>query len=167
MRKLFASALLALITVLPISAGTFDQSMTMLRIMEQSDLEYKTELLETAFDRDDRFAGAYASVKLKDTMDGEFADQNDEAVAAFQKVLIDRLGDTNALDDADIIFTIFHDSDSNMLIRAAAEALGKIGAVQYSDNIIELLEDSNSKQYFLITQGYGNVLKENEKTAYS
>ena len=167
MRKIFASALLALFTVLPISAGTFDQSMTMLRIMEQSDLEYKTELLENAFDKDDRFAGAYSSIKLKETMDGEYADQNEEAVAAFQKVLIERLGETNALEEADIIFTIFHDSDNNQLIRAAAEALGKIGAVQYSDSIIELLEDSNSKQYFLITQGYENMLKENEQNAFS
>ena len=39
--------------------------------------------------------------------------------------------------------------------------------MQYSDNIIELLENSNTKQYFLITQGYENVLKENEDTAWS
>ncbi|MBO7430269.1 MAG: HEAT repeat domain-containing protein [Spirochaetia bacterium] len=167
MRKLFASALLALFTVLPISAGTFDQSMTMIRIMEQSDLEYKTELLENAFDRSDRIAGIYASEKLKTTMDGEFAGQSEEAVDAFKKVLIERLGETNSLEDADIIFTIFNGSDNSQLVRSAAEALGKIGAVQYTDNIIELLEDSNTKQYFLITQGYDNVLKENEKTAWS
>ena len=39
--------------------------------------------------------------------------------------------------------------------------------MQYSDSIIDLLEDSNSKQYFLITQGYENVLRENEQTAWS
>ena len=167
MRKLFASALLLFLITLPLSAGTFDQSMTMIRIMEQSDLEYKTELLENAFDSSDRYAGTYASKKLKDTMDGEFADQSDEAVDAFKEVLVKRLGEANALEDADIIFTIFQDSDNNQLVRTAAEALGNVGAVQYSDNIIELLEDSNTKQYFLITHGYENVLGENEKTAFS
>ena len=167
MKKILASALLALCTVLPLSAGTFDQTMTMLRIMEQSDLEYKTELLENAFDSSDRFAGTYASEKLKTTMDGEFAGQSSEAADAFVKVLVKRLGETNSLDDADIIFTIFKDSDNNQLVRTAAEALGKIGAVQYSDNIIELLENSNTKQYFLITQGYENMLKDNEDTAWS
>lgn len=167
MRKIFASALLALLTTLPISAGTFDQSMTMLRIMEQSDLEYKTELLQNAFDSSDRYAGAYSSAKLKSTMEGEFADQSDEAVEAFKNVLITRLGNTNSLEDADIIYTVFKESDNNQLIRTAAEALGKIGAQQYSDSIIELLEDSNTKQYFLISHGYDNLLKENEKTAWS
>ena len=167
MRKILASALLALFTVLPISAGTFDQTMTMIRIMEQSDLEYKTDLLENAFDRDDRYAGTYASEKIKGTLEGEYAGQSTEAVEAFQKVLIERLGDTNSSEDAEIIFTIFNGSDNNQLIRTAIESLGKIGAVQYSDNIVELLEDYNTKQYFLITQGYDNVLKENEKSAWS
>ena len=166
-RKLFAAALLTLCIALPISAGTFDQSMTMLRIMEQSDLEYKTELLENAFDSSDRIAGAYASGKLKETMDGKYADQSEEAVDAFKNVLIYRLGETNSNEDAEIIFTIFKESDNNQLIRTSAEALGKIGAVQYSDSIIELLEDSNTKQYFYITNGYENMLKENEETAWS
>ena len=144
MRKLLTSALLALCIALPLSAGTFDQTMTMIRIMEQSDLEYKTELLENAFDSSDRFAGTYASEKLKTTMDGKFAGQSSEAVDAFVKVLVKRLGETNSLEDADLIFTIFKDSDNNQLVRTAAEALGKIGAVQYSDNIIELLENSNT-----------------------
>ena len=87
MRKLLTSALLALCIALPLSAGTFDQTMTMIRIMEQSDLEYKTELLENAFDSSDRFAGTYASEKLKTTMDGKFAGQSSEAVDAFVKVL--------------------------------------------------------------------------------
>ena len=39
--------------------------------------------------------------------------------------------------------------------------------MQYSGNIIEVLEDSNSKQYFLVAQGYENVLKDNEDTAWS
>ena len=167
MRKLFASVLLTICIVLPLRAGTFDQSMTMLRIVEQSDLEYKTELLDNAFDKSDRLAGAYASAKLKDTMNGEFADQSEEAVDAFKKVLIARIGETNLLEDAEIIFTIFQESDNNQLVREAAESLGKIGAVQYENNIAELLEDSNNKQYFLLTQGYDNVLKENEKTAWS
>ena len=167
MRKIFASALLTLCIALPVSAGTFDQSMTMLRIMEQSDLEYKTELLENAFDSSDRIAGAYASGKLKETMDGKYADQSEEAVDAFKNVLIYRLGETNSNEDAEIIFTIFKKSDNNQLIRTSAEALGKIGAVQYSDSIIELLEDSNTKQYFYITNGYENMLKENEETAWS
>ena len=167
MKKIFASALLALCTVLPLSAGTFDQTMTMMRIMDQADLEYKTDLLENAFDKSDRIAGAYASEKLKTTMDGEFAGYSEEAVDAFKKVLVERLGYTNSLEDADIIFTIFKSSDNSHLVRSAIEALGRIDAVQYSDNIIELLEDSNTKQYFLITQGYENVLKENEDTAWS
>ena len=111
MRKIFASALLTLCIALPISAGTFDQSMTMLRIMEQSDLEYKTELLENAFDSSDRIAGAYASGKLKETMDGKYADQSEEAVDAFKNVLIYRLGETNSNEDAEIIFTIFKEED--------------------------------------------------------
>ena len=167
MRKIITSALLALFITLPLSAGTFDQTMTMVRIMEQSDLEYKTELLDNAFDKSDRIAGAYASEQLKTTMNGKYSSQSDEAVDAFKKVLVELLGETNSLEDADLIFTIFKGSDNNQLIRTSAEALGKIGAVQYSDSIIELLEDSNSKQYFLITQGYGNVLKENEQTAWS
>ena len=167
MKKIFASALLALCTVLPLSAGTFDQTMTMMRIMDQADLEYKTDLLENAFDKSDRIAGAYASEKLKTTMDGEFAGYSEEAVDAFKKVLVERLGYTNSLEDADIIFTIFKSSDNSQLVRSAIEALGRIDAVQYSDNIIKLLEDSNTKQYFLITQGYENVLKENEDTAWS
>ncbi|MBQ3648328.1 MAG: hypothetical protein II890_01345 [Spirochaetia bacterium] len=167
MKKLFASALLALSLVLPVSAGTFDQSMTMMRIMEQADLEYKTDLLENAFEKDDLVAGAYASAQLKETIDGKYSDYSDEAVEAFQKVLIDRLGEVNSIGDADIIFSIFHDSDNIELTRSAAEAIGKIGAVQYSGGIIELLDDSNSKQYFLISQGYENMLKENEKTAWS
>ena len=107
MKKIFASALLVLCTLLPLSAGTFDQTMTMMRIMDQADLEYKTDLLENAFDKSDRIAGAYASEKLKTTMDGEFAGYSEEAVDAFKKVLVERLGYTNSLEDADIIFTIF------------------------------------------------------------
>ena len=167
MRKLIASVLLALCTLLPLCAGTFDQTMTMMRIMEQSDLNYKTELLENAFDRSDRFAGAYASEELKTTMDGKYDRYGEDAVDAFKKVLVERLGNTNAFEDADIIFAIFNDSDNIELVRISAETLGKIGAVQYSGNIIEMLEDSNNKQYFLMTQGYDNVLMENEKTAWS
>ena len=167
MRRFMASALLALCTVLPLSAGTFDQTMTMIRIMEQSDLQYKTELMETAFDSSDRMVTAFASENLKKTLDGEYGDQSSEAVEAFQKALINHLGETNTLEDAEYIFTIFKTSDNNQLIRATAEALGKIGAVQYSNSLIELMEDSNSKQYFLISQGYDNMLKENEQNAWS
>ena len=167
MRRFMASALLALCTVLPVSAGTFDQTMTMIRIMEQSDLEYKTELLETAFDPSDRMVTAFATENLKKTLNGDYDDQNKEAVEAFQKAIIKHLGETNTLDDADLIFTIFKDSENNQLVRTAAEALGKIGAVQYSSSLIELMEDSNSKQYFLVTQGYDNMLKENEQNAWS
>ena len=84
-----------------------------------------------------------------------------------QKALIKHLGETNTLEDADLVFTIFRNSDNNQLVRTAAEALGKIGAVQYSDSLIELMEDANTKQYFLITQGYENTLKENEQNAWS
>ena len=141
MRRFMASALLALCTVLPLSAGTFDQTMTMIRIMEQSDLQYKTELMETAFDSSDRMVTAFASENLKKTLDGEYGDQSSEAVEAFQKALINHLGETNTLEDAEYIFTIFKTSDNNQLIRATAEALGKIGAVQYSNSLIELMED--------------------------
>ena len=167
MRRFMASALLALCTFLPISARTFDQNMTMIRIMEQSNLEYKTELLDTAFDPSDRTVTAFASENLKKTLDGKYADQSSEAVEAFQKALIKHLGETNTLEDADLVFTIFRNSDNNQLVRTAAEALGKIGAVQYSDSLIELMEDANTKQYFLITQGYENTLKENEQNAWS
>ena len=162
MRKFIASILLTIGLALPLSAGEFERSMTLIRIMDNSDLEYKTELLETAFDSSDRYAASYASKKLKDTLDS-----SDEATEAFQKALITRLGDTNSLEDADIIFTIFKGSASSQVVRSAAEALGKIGAVQYADIIIELMEDSNSKQYFLISQGYENMLKENEQNAWS
>lgn len=167
MRRFMASALLALLTAFPLSAGTFDQTITMIRIMEQSDLEYKTELLDNAFDRSDRMVTSFAKENLKKTLDGGYSDQSTEAVEAFQKVLVSHLGETNNLEDADLIFTIFQTSDNSQLVRTAAEALGKIGAVQYSSSLIELMENSNSKQYFLITQGYDNVLKENEQNAYS
>lgn len=167
MRRFMASALLALCTALPLSAGTFDQTMTMIRIMEQSDLEYKTELMENAFDSSDRMVTHFASENLKKTLDGEYSGYSNEAVEAFQKTLINHLGETNTLEDAELIFTIFSSSDNNQLVRIAAEALGKIGAVQYSDSLIELMEDSNSKQYFLLSQGYDNVLKENEQNAWS
>ena len=167
MRKLFASAFLAIVIALPLWAGTFDQSMTMLRIIEQSDLEYKTELLDTAFDKSDMIAGSYASDKLKTTIKGEFAGQNVETVDAFKKVLIERLGHVNSAEDAEIIFTILTDSTNSQVIQAATEALGRIGAVQYSNNIVELLEKSNSQQHFLSSRGYDNLQKENEKIAWS
>ncbi len=162
-----ACAFLTICTLFPLYAGSFDRTMTLIRIMEQSDLEYKTELLETAFDSSDRMVASFASENLKKTMDGEYSGQAPETVDAFKEVLVSILGETNALEDADLLFTIFSGSDNSQLVRTATEALGKIGAVQYADSITDFMEDSNSKQYFLLSQGYENMLRENEKNAWS
>jgi len=168
LKKLILPLLFVAFSVQIASSGEYDRQMTWLRLMQESKFEEQKDILQTLFDPTDRVVAQFESESLRESLHGErYAGYNAELIEEFQVVLVDRLGELNCKESAEDIHGILDSTTNSQLKRNSAIALAKIGSDEYTDDIIKILSDANSKQYFLVSNGYSNSVLDNEKTAYS
>jgi len=169
LKKLVLSTILTVLFIQVALSSDYTKDMTWLRLIQKAESEEQIDILQTVFDPTDRIVEQFEADALEESLHGErYKDCDAELVEKFQTILIDRLGELNCKNSADAnIYEIFASTTNSSLKRSSAIALAKMDSKEYKDDIIKLLNDANSKQYFLVTNGYRNSVLDNEKTAYA
>lgn len=143
-------------------AGDHARNAAWLRIMNSSEFEYRTEILNTVFDENDRYVKNALLNDLQESMHGnKFAHVAPDKLENYQGMIIRRLGILNDKASAENIYYLMENTGNSALKREAVTALGKIGAVRYGNTITDMLTEANSRQYFLTESGYVNAAEEN------
>ncbi|MCQ2603873.1 MAG: hypothetical protein MJ215_02370 [Spirochaetia bacterium] len=155
--------LLAAIVIFPFSyafCDDLDQTATWQRIYAHSDTDTKTDILSTVLWNPDRTMEPLLLEDFHRTMTGA-------GTPELQSMLISHLASLNVRSEADNFRSVMNTAGSSMVKRSAAEALGLTDSINAVPDLTKILSAANTRQFYLISNGYEKEAAANEKLAYS
>ena len=168
MKRFLLLTLIFLASVSGLFADDFARNAAWLRIMESSEPDYRADILDTVFEDRNRYLRKTLFSELQESIYGnKYSHIPSDMLEKYQTILIRKLGILNDRASAENIHYIMVNTQNSTLKREAMEALGRIAAVQYGEEITDILRKANSRQYFLMESKLKKGAEDNAGNAYS